>query len=350
MSEEKSKSRNASPVMNGFLFQINVAIFLFIRYIKEIARMRVEGKKEDIEATLENNNRYMVQVKAQMDPKKKGNVMPRFLKALDGLVESDSRKVERLIYATNFLDPLNSKDQEFMDNNGVTFKKYNELSDSSKQVIDNKLDKILKDKGKSIDKKKIWLLRIPFAGEDEKEKHKFIYEEIKLFLKGINEDFNYVDFVDNWESIFWNNGASRSTANVTKDDLKTYLIFISIQGVSPQIDYRALGVNENYYDEACDKYDKFIEEMGGDYEMICKVNSLYENYSNSNKFSSKEDFIIKNGESLMGYIFATNIEDDSQDEYSHTINRITAQLIAAAILQKKWIINKINRKVDAHEY
>ena len=56
---------NASSTMAGFQFQVNVAIYFMLKYLKDIEAIRVEGEKEDVEVYLNNNNRYMIQAKAQ---------------------------------------------------------------------------------------------------------------------------------------------------------------------------------------------------------------------------------------------------------------------------------------------
>ena len=255
MENSINRSSNATSVLNGFLFQIDVAIFLFIEYIDDIEIMRVEGKKEDIEITLKNKNKYMVQVKSQYNAQTKNkNIMARLRKALRGLIKSDSEEVERLIYATNFVDPLNNNDPEFLNYSYILRKNYIDLSDSSRKVIEEEINKIIE--SKHIDYNKIWLVRIPFSGEDEREKHKFIHEQVKFFLKGIYDGLDYYKFVKDWESILMNNGANISTKSITRNDMKTNLIFVCLQGKQPYIKYSSLGVNENDFDEACSRYNE----------------------------------------------------------------------------------------------
>ena len=55
--------RNATPSSFGWDFQINAAIVLMLENIKAIKSVRVEGKKEDIELLLENNENIYAQAK-----------------------------------------------------------------------------------------------------------------------------------------------------------------------------------------------------------------------------------------------------------------------------------------------
>lgn len=49
--------RRAHAVLFGFDFQVNAAIVLMLDNIKELKSLRLEGNYEDIELTLENNQK-----------------------------------------------------------------------------------------------------------------------------------------------------------------------------------------------------------------------------------------------------------------------------------------------------
>ncbi|HDM8850188.1 TPA: hypothetical protein P0Q71_002678, partial [Staphylococcus aureus] len=48
----------------GWHFQINSAIVYFIKYIKDIKSIRIEGKDEDIELLLFNEKKILIQAKS----------------------------------------------------------------------------------------------------------------------------------------------------------------------------------------------------------------------------------------------------------------------------------------------
>ena len=58
-------NRNASPSVFGYQFQINVAIYLMIKYFKEVEEIKIEGKNEDIEISLNNKEKIYAQAKAK---------------------------------------------------------------------------------------------------------------------------------------------------------------------------------------------------------------------------------------------------------------------------------------------
>ena len=119
---------NASSTMAGFQFQVNVAIYFMLRYLKDIDSIRVEGEKEDVEVNLKDKHRYMIQAKAQtIDLKDNKNNAKNLKDALKTLANADEKDVQYLFYASNMSDPLNSSDEVFKKYDIVT-KMYNELS------------------------------------------------------------------------------------------------------------------------------------------------------------------------------------------------------------------------------
>ena len=59
-------SRNATPSSFGWDFQVNAAIVLMLENVREAKSVRVEGKKEDIELLLENEENIYAQAKSVM--------------------------------------------------------------------------------------------------------------------------------------------------------------------------------------------------------------------------------------------------------------------------------------------
>ena len=153
---------NASSTMAGFQFQVNVAIYFMLKYLKDIEAIRVEGEKEDVEVYLNNNNRYMIQAKAQtIDLNDNSNNSTNLRKALKSLANADEKNVQYLFYATNMRNPINTPTKEFENYDLVTMM-YNELSVESKKKIDNQIENLV---GIDINKDKLAIIRIPFFGK-----------------------------------------------------------------------------------------------------------------------------------------------------------------------------------------
>ena len=339
-----AKSRNASPSLNGFDFQIDVALYLMIKFIGEFDKIRVEGLKEDIELELENKQKIMVQVKSQWNNfENKNNVISNLESSLRSLAEADADDVRDLMYVSNLPDPLKNNDLEYTSYHGITTKKYSELSEQSKLVVENKLVKIF-GSNNNFNKEKLWIIRIPFYGQDDDEKHKFIYELIKEFLMDISEKISCKNFVFFWEAKFLHNGSDNPKILITKKDLSNNLILTCLESYDDSLDYTSLNTNEDDFDEAYEKYREFIEEKQDCYEAICKVNSLYERTIKRNNIS-KEKFIQLERIKLYNYFFEDNkikIEEFSQKEI---MDMLVAQIISYVILKKRHIIKQINEKV-----
>ena len=63
----KSVNRNASASAFGWQFQINIAIYLMIKYFGKFKEMKIEGEKEDIEILLNNSKKIYVQAKSKQN-------------------------------------------------------------------------------------------------------------------------------------------------------------------------------------------------------------------------------------------------------------------------------------------
>lgn len=339
-----ARGRNASPTQNGFLFQIDVAIYLMIKYILDINKIRVEGEKEDIEIELNKSKKIMVQVKSQWDNlDNKKNVISNLNSALTSLHESNGNEVSDLMYVSNFPDPLNNMDPEFVMYPGITRKKYSELQKSSKDVIDDKIKNIFGSNSK-FDKNKLWIIRIPFYGSDEDEKHKFIYEIVKEFLNELGGKISYKNFVAFWESKFLRNGSDKPKIFLSKKDVSNYLVLTSIESYDASNDYQLLDIESDDYDEAYERYSDFIDEKQDCYEAICKVNSLYERL-NKRKNITKEKFVQQEKLNLYNYFFSSsknNVIDMNSEE---KLDMLVAQIISYVILRKRNMLKKINEKV-----
>lgn len=340
-----TKSRNASPTLNGFLFQIDAAVYFMIKYIEEVEKIRVEGTKEDIELELKDKKKIMVQVKSQWDNLENNqNVLANLDSSLKSLSEADSQEVRDLMYVSNLPDPLKNDDIEFTKYPGVTFKKYSELRTSSKDVINNRLSKLFGEDCVKFNKDKLWIIRIPFFGEDNDEKHKFINDMVKEFLADISDKMSVKNFVHFWESKFLRNGSENPRTCITKNEMSNYLILACLDRYDATTDYSKFNVNQDDYEEARNKYSEFIEDKENHYEAICKVNSLYER-AVKRKNISHEEFVQKEKIKLYNYFFESDKKNISEFAEDEIIDMLVAQIISYVILKKRNIIKKINEKV-----
>lgn len=80
---------NASDSIFGWDFQINAAIVLILEDIENVQKIRVEGRTEDIEITLNDGSFIFSQAKALADPSSTKNVKKKLSDGL-GTAKSSS--------------------------------------------------------------------------------------------------------------------------------------------------------------------------------------------------------------------------------------------------------------------
>ena len=337
--DNKHSKTNSSSTMTGFQFQVNVAIYFMLKYLKEIDSIRVEGEKEDVEVKLKNKNRYMIQAKSQtVDLKNKKNNLSELKKSLKSLANADDKDVKYLFYATNMLDPLNSADEVFKKYDIVT-KMYNELSDVSQEKIDNQIKSL---DGISINKEKLAIIRIPFFGQFDDEKYKFIFQTAKevfsiMSYNLVNKSNTIVRIV---ESKFYNNGTANKETVIKKEEFCNWIILTEIEGMDLSNEYLNIGIDELDYDDAYSQYKRFIDDEISAYENYGKVYSLYSRVRN-NRCISISNFVKEKKIELYNYFFNESLESEHQINDNNRFDVYVAQIISYAILKKNSIIKKI---------
>lgn len=345
----KETNRNASSTIFGFEYQINVAIYFMFHYLKEIDNIRVEGEKEDVEVTFSDKTKYMIQVKSQTkDLNDNINNPTKLRDALISLSEADKSNVQFLFYASNMLNPLNTSSSEFNDS-GIIIKKYDELSPESKKKIDKQISNNIKNNPNkdiyNIDKGKLVIIRIPFFGEFETQRYKYIYEEAKEVLSFMSDTLvnKHTAIVKYCESKFLANGGTTNPfIKISKRDFCNWLILIEVESLDLSNDNIDIGIDEIDYYEAYQKYENYVNKKISNYENYSKVYSLY-NRVNQKESITIKDFVKKYKITLYNYFFSENIEESSQINDNNKFDVYIAQIISYAILKKKSIISRIKK-------
>ncbi len=344
MSEESK--RNASSTNYGFLFQINVAIYFMFSYLKNINSIRVEGKKEDIELSLTNGKKYMIQAKSiTKDLYDDKNNISKLSSALLGLQEADNTNIEKLFYVSNMLNPLNSSTSEFNQRYDVSIFTYNELSPESKAVIDKQ---IINKKLTRLCKDKLVVMRIPFFGEFDNQQYKYIYEEAKNVLMLMSDTLGnkYKSLVDECVKNFLDNSSNPDlSVNVSKKEFCNWIILTELETMDLSNDQLNIGINELDYYEAYQKYQKFISDRIDNYENYTKVYSLYYKAS-ANKPLTISEFVKEEKIQLYNYFFDEELTSVDDITESTKFDVYVSQIISYALLKKKSIIDRIKKEAN----
>ena len=138
-------SRNASPSVFGWDFQVNSALLLMLENIKEAKRVRVEGADEDIEITLQDQSKIYAQAKAVVKPDDYTHVIDKLTDALETLnLAAKNGDGVLFTYVTNSPNPFNNqRTMSFF--TGRTHLDFDELPYDAQ----NKIEEIILSKGYS---------------------------------------------------------------------------------------------------------------------------------------------------------------------------------------------------------
>lgn len=338
--------RNATPTNFGFQFQINVAIYFMFNYLKNIKSIRVEGKKQDVEVTLMNENKFMIQAKSTAtniyDNK---NNSTKLREALESLAEADNKNVECLFYASNLINPLNTTTKEF-ENNRIVTVKYSELSPKSQAKIDKQIANNI-DNGEiyNINRDKLVILKIPFFGDFPEERHNFIYEVAKITLTKMGENLanRHRDIIDYCEGKFLNNSATNPKIEISKEEFCNWIILIEVENSSLLEQYIDIGISELDYDEAYRKYQNYIDRKASSYENYTKVLSLY-NKKSKDRMMTIIDFVKEEKVALYNIFFNETFQNENEIEEKNRLDLYISQMLSYVILKKNSIISRIEKE------
>jgi len=261
---------------------------------------------------------------------------------LDSLSDVDSSSAELLIYISNLEpNPLNSGTKEF--DYACTFLKYNELSDKSQKKIDNQLKKLNKD----IDYDKLLIAKVPFFGEDEYQKQKFVIEQIEKFLSFVSSDLiSYKErFLDIWESKALNNASEKELKHrISKDDILWDLIVIKI-GDKNSLNYSNYNnINEEDFYEAIEKYEDIINFKTSNFQVYNKIVNLIDKVKMTNNQIRSDEFIDTYDNEIYSIVF--NNTEKSSNEY---IERICSKIVAKKIFIKNRTIEDFFERVNNYD-
>lgn len=338
--------RNATPTNFGFQFQINVAIYFMFNYLKNIKSIRVEGEKQDVEVTLMNENKYMIQAKSTAtniyDNK---NNSTKLREALESLAEADNKNVECLFYASNLINPLNTTTKEF-ENNRIVTVKYSELSPKSQAKIDKQIaNNVNNGEIYNIDRDKLVILKIPFFGDFPEERHNFIYEVAKITLTKMGENLanRHRDIIDYCEGKFLNNSATNPKIEISKEEFCNWIILIEVENSSLLEQYIDIGISELDYDEAYRKYQNYIDRKASSYENYTKVLSLY-NKKSKDRMMTIIDFVKEEKVALYNIFFNETLQNENEIEEKNRLDLYISQMLSYVILKKNSIISRIEKE------
>jgi|GEM_PF-2417675 hypothetical protein len=339
----KAVNRNASASAFGWQFQINIAIYLMIKYFGKFKEMKIEGEKEDIEISLNNSKKIYAQAKSKqnINDGDTSSYSTKLRKALESLSDVNDNDSESLIYISNLEpNPLNSGTNEF---ELVSFFKYNELSLASKEKIDIQLNQLQK----NINRDKLIIAKVPFFGEDKETKQKYIIAKIENFLTFISSDL--LPYKNRFLQMLESEALHNATQNnmklkFKKEDVLWRLLILKLgDGNSIKFD-ESMEIEEETFFEALDTYDRIINYKEADFDVYNKISNLIMKAKIENKEIRSNQFVIKYENEIYDIVFKNN-----KDSNMETIEKACSKIIAKKIFIRKGNIMQMFERANKYE-
>ena len=219
-------NRNASAVIFGFDFQVNAAIVLMLENIKDMKSIRLEGKSEDIELELKNNQFILAQAKAVVQSSTDfRNVRANLMAALESLSEgARNTRSTQLIFITNSPNPFNDELSRGVFY-GHTHRDFKDIPNSAQQIINRCLAKIKN----PLNPEHLTIQVLPFETDNKMERYKVIKQCVENFIGGLGlNDFVLGNrLLPVWQEDVFKNGAMRDTTiKLSKEDIVWPIIAI----------------------------------------------------------------------------------------------------------------------------
>jgi hypothetical protein len=334
---------NASFVINGFNFQAYSAVFLLMKYLKEVQFIRNEGEDEDIELYLENDVKILAQAKSSQNPYKDKNRNAKFIKALNQLEMSYLNNKEynlRVEYISNIYDCLNDSFAPLINPPGPVVYNYRNLLDETKKLID--------ESSPNIDKESLYIRFLPYFGDDFETKNVYVLKLIEEFLIKIKTKtrlaVNKADVLAIWLQIISENGANKHTAKkISKSSLMWTILAVIIEQKSKNFEEEDF--DEATVDEVLDAYEDFINKQVSKFDLCTKIISDYYHFERACPYTDSCEIIkeFKNSfRSTYKEIQLVNLETSEKK----LINRVVSDYIIDSILNTRMYIQRIKKEAN----
>ena len=253
---------DASASSFGWNFQTNAGIFLFLKYMPEVADIKIESKSQDIEMTLEHNGKVFAQAKSSQDYTAIKDQKEKFKDAIISLARNPYEG-NQLVYISNIPDTFKSA-PNFFDNSIIAYndclaglkKEIDEtifsISKSISQKIKREADppkaaKLEQIKGKveNFHKENLYISTIyPYHG-NEQNRYIKIGDTVLSFLTDTiglpREDAIAIKqhLLEHWQLYFGHNSTIKDNNNckrISKKDFTWPIVALLIDGNFPDID------------------------------------------------------------------------------------------------------------------
>ncbi len=263
------KDTNASASAYGWVFQVGAGITLMLDNVKKFSSMKMEGKSDDIELTLENGKLY-AQAKSVTRMGNQSTASTNLNAALE-LLESDNKNGDavQLVYITNIVNPLSSQLKSGFEYEHVY--DFSSLSNKDQSKIQSKVSSDF-----PVEKLQIHILN--FFGEGD-NKFTNVKTKIAEFLReAIDDPYYSKRLLDSWFETFMVNCSDKPTCEkelkLTKHDIMIPVIILVIDPPLEETEFNRVSDYDDF-DELVQEYRGVIDRHICDYSFASKVTGDY---------------------------------------------------------------------------
>lgn len=331
---------NASPTIFGFDFQVNAAIVLMLENIKDLKKLRLEGKTEDIELTMNNGKKIFAQAKSVVKASTDfNNVRSNLKKAISTLSNADGNDVDKLILITNSVNPLNEEKSKGFFWGPPSDIGYSDLPDEGKEIIDNKVQQL----GVKLDTTKFRIKFFRFETDNENERYKTIRQMITDFVisLGIGRDVSATDLMNVWQKDIFKNGSKTNVKILLdKEQLIWPIIVLSIGKQIPTeyLDDYDFGLAE----EIAKQYSDFIDNCSEKYELVTQVLYDFKQFD----FASQGLTRKQGAQRFIDYFWKDYVDVLTLKSLDNELQEGVSKLVISKIIQQRFTIDVIKQGVS----
>ncbi|WP_462384622.1 hypothetical protein [Intestinibacillus massiliensis] len=333
------RDRRAHAVLFGFDFQVNAAIILMLENIKELKSVRLEGNEEDIELTLENNQKILAQAKSVENASSDFSYVRANLKKALTTLSEGTQKVEakQLILITNSPNPFNDENSRSVFW-GPTRRPFSTLPSSAQIMVKAYLGKI----NNPLDPQKFTVQVFPFETDDEAERYKAVVQAINDFIGSLNANTSPglgKKLLQVWHNDIFVNGSKKDAAiQLDKKNIIWPIIVLETdisrceEGFTEQFD---AGV----YDEVVHLYGETIDSCCERLDFFTRVLFDYNKFQCSKRPMDKcLEFVNQFWEDYKAEFTVPGIDNETLEALTKTV--------LYNVVRRRIIINKIKQGVN----
>ena len=327
----------AAASLFGWDFQINAAIAILIDNIGDIETVRLEGASQDIEITLSNDEKIYAQAKAVERAGNYNNVKNHLIDALNSLnnsAHSSTYGVKQFIYITNSENPMGNQKTMSQFTGGYVRRRYADLSDTTKEIIDNALSK--SKHSIAIDKDKLYIYVLNFQnGATPKDRYANIKRLVDDFVETLLENRHGIGakILDVWQKeLLLNGSVSNTSFTLKKQDFTWIIIVKAIENSYDDNDYLS-EFDLSEVQEAKNHFDKIINSSSVRFEFITAVLSDFKEFSPQVRSKKTLEFIAENWHKYKELFYLETLDANTQE--------ILIKLILKKILYQSSTINRM---------